>query len=96
MFSVVTVCYDWEIHQPYIESVKGFKTRESAWEWACSAAEEEVDCLNQDCDVGISFGIPEGEESYQCGSLVKVCYYYEDNTEIVTKRHIIPIEEMSY
>ena len=39
MFSVVTVCYDWEIHQPYIESVKGFKTRESAWEWACSAAE---------------------------------------------------------
>lgn len=69
------------------DELKGFDSKEKAFEAAVKSAEEEMEELNEDCDEGISFGIPE-DNRYQSSDEVCVCYYSEDITYIVTRRTI--------
>lgn len=64
-----------------------FTTREDAFDYAETLATDEVNCLNDGARAGVSFGVPEDDE-YQRKTTVKVQYYYEDNTELVTIYHI--------
>lgn len=64
-----------------------FETKQEAFDAAEKEAADEANFLGEDCDEGISFGIPE-DELYSSGEEVKVCCYSDDDTEIVTRRII--------
>ena len=83
---------------PYLETgmkLKVFRTKSEAFEAAVSAAENEASGLNDGHNEGISFGVEEGSEGYQNrDEVVLNCYSHEDdNTEMVTARYIVPLEE---
>lgn len=61
-----------------------FDTKEEAFEYAMIMAESEVEKLNSGCLEEVSFGIPEDDE-WQNSNCVVVNYYYNDNTEMVSK-----------
>ncbi len=73
-------------------TLKEFDTREEAFKYAVSSAEEEVRNLMDGCDETISFGIPEDRE-YERMESVKVEYYNheDDTTECVTERVLFEI-----
>ena len=96
-YTYVTLCRDAlndKIFGPYLsdDELVIFDTKEAAFETAEKAAREEAEGLNDGCDEGISFGIPE-DGAYENKDSVKVCYYYNNNTEIVTERFIRIIKE---
>lgn len=98
IFTIITTARDvcmneWgndEISPEYItdDVLKGFESREKAFEAALKSAEEEAQELNDGCDEGLSFGIPE-DDLYQKSKEVSVCCYSEDDsTYIVTRRTV--------
>ena len=106
-YTVVTLCKDpcrtvflpdgTQAFNTYLEKgvlLKEFDSKREAFEFAVKAAEEEAKGLMEDCDEGISFGVPEDTE-YQNMESVKVCYYNheDDTTEIVTERTLFEKEQ---
>ena len=92
MYKIKRLCFDCNLGtQPYEDNpTEVFDTLDKAWDFAVELAKQESEYLNQDCDEGISFGIPE-DEDYMDKTLCKVEYYYNPegddtgNTEIVTQ-----------
>ena len=90
-FKVKRLCFDSNLNvSPYEDNpTEVFDSFEDAWNFAVELAEQEVEYLNQDCDEGISFGIPE-DNQYINKEICKVEYYYNSegddtgNTETVT------------
>ena len=95
MFTYVVLCRDVEngrIIEPYVsgDNLIAFPTLEQAYDSAIYAAEDEATELNIGAVEGVSFGVAEYREGE-----ITTNYYYEDNTEWVTKRIIKQIVQSS-
>jgi len=100
-YTIVNTCQDVlsneRVSGKYLEkgtALKQFDSKREAFNFAVKAAEEEVEFLMDDCDEGISFGIPEDNE-YERMESVKVCYYNHENdvTELVTEYSLFEMEQ---
>jgi hypothetical protein len=92
IYKIKRLCFDSNLNVLSYEDnpTEEFNSWDDAWNFAVKLAEQESEYFNQDCDEGISFGIPKDTE-YENKTLCKVEYYYNPdgdytgNTEIVTQ-----------
>ena len=96
IYKIKRLCYDSNLNVPPYEDnpEEKFNSYDEAWNFIEKLANEEVECLNDDCLKDRSFGIAENEKYDHKEKCVVNCYYFENdcddtgNTEVVTEYSI--------
>lgn len=96
IYKIKRLCYEANLNvQPYEDNpTEEFNSYDEAWSFIEKLANEEVECLNDDCTKGVSFGIAEDESYDYKNKCVVNCYILENdydntgNTKTVTEYSI--------